>query len=405
MIKIISLGGSGEDSRNCFWVKSGTWSVLLDCGVRREIAAADVVYPALTREIAASLDAVIISHAHEDHTAALPYLYELGYRGAVYASPETAAMIPSYLSKWVEYVKQHGGTLPFDENNIAAIPYRPVSELPFPVVSGRDGHIVGGSWYLFDLDGKRLLYTGDLTYDSLLLEADPLPEADVLIIDSAYAGKHLIQKEQYEKLYEHARSVTEQRGKLLLPVPANGRGIDMLVYLSRFGLPLFAEEKIVRNAADLFRQEKWVKPGVRLSGDFIAVNKENRKDVLRDDCSGVYLFGDGMMTSAAAGEYFAAVRDDSRSRIIISGHSAKGTLANDLLREDYVREHHIQVPAEHLTIKVHNDEQDVLSLAARVRPKHAVLFHSKRPACETLIKSLTGMGIGTLCGVNIPLEI
>ena len=405
MINITSLGGSGEDSRNCFWIKSGTCSILLDCGVRREIASAGVVYPALTREIAASLDAVIISHAHEDHTAALPYLYELGYRGFVYASQETIGMIPSYLSKWVEYVKQHGGTLPFDEKNIAEIRYRPVDELPFPVRYGRDGHIIGGLWYLFDFDRKTLLYTGDLTYDSLLLEADPLPEADILIIDSAYAGKHLVQKDQYEKLYEHARSVFEQQGKLLLPVPANGRGIDMFVYLSRFGLPLYAEENIVRNTADLFRQEKWVKPGGKISGDFITVNKGNRKDVLRKECSGIYLFGDGMMTSAVSAEYFAAVREDSRSRIIISGHSAKGTLANDLLSLDFVREQNIQVSAERLTIKVHNDEQDVLGLVDKVRPEHVMLFHSRKSACETLIKTLDNKGIETVCDVLRALNI
>ena len=405
MINITSLGGSGEDSRNCFLVQNGNQSVLLDCGVRREIADAGVVYPALTREIAVSLDAVIISHAHEDHTAALPYLYELGYRGFVYASKETIGMIPSYLSKWVEYVKQHGGSLPFDKNNIGKIRYKPVDELPFPVRYGRDGHIIGGLWYLFDFDRKTLLYTGDLTYDSLLLEADPLPEADILIIDSAYAGKHLVQKDQYEKLYEHAHSVLEQQGKLLLPVPANGRGIDMFLYLSRFSLPLYAEENIVRNTADLFRQEKWVKLGGQLSGDFVSVNNYNRKDVLRKDCSGVYIFGDGMMTSAVSAEYFAAVRDDRRSRIIISGHSAKGTLANDLLSRDFVREQNIRVPAERLTIKVHNDEQDVLDLVDKVRPEHVMLFHSRKAACETLVRTLNNKGIGTVCEVLRTLNI
>ena len=73
MIKITSLGGSGEDSRNCFYVQGESFSFLLDCGVRREIADVSVVYPLLTEKIARSLDAVFLSHAHEDHTAALPY--------------------------------------------------------------------------------------------------------------------------------------------------------------------------------------------------------------------------------------------------------------------------------------------------------------------------------------------
>ena len=111
MIKIISLGGSGEDSRSCFLVQSENLSVLFDCGVRREIADVSRVYPLITKEIAENLDAVIISHAHEDHSAALPYLYALGYQGAVYASDETITLIPSYLRKWAQYVKSNNCVL------------------------------------------------------------------------------------------------------------------------------------------------------------------------------------------------------------------------------------------------------------------------------------------------------
>ena len=79
--RLISLGGSGEDCRSCFYLTGPKANILLDCGVRREIhSPASRVYPALTEEIARSLDAVFLSHAHEDHTAALPYLYKLGYR-------------------------------------------------------------------------------------------------------------------------------------------------------------------------------------------------------------------------------------------------------------------------------------------------------------------------------------
>lgn len=403
MVSITSLGGSGEDSRNCFLVRSGERCFLLDCGVRREIAEVSTVYPLLTEEIAKSLEAVIISHAHEDHTAALPYLYELGCRCPVYASPETIALIPSFLNKWIAYVKENGGELPFSEENAGKLSFRPISELPFPVRTGRDGHVIGGLWYRFELDGHSLLFTGDLTYDSLLLEADPLPEAEILIIDSAYAGKTLDQSAQYEKLLESARTVTAEGGKLLLPVPANGRGIDMLVYLSRFGLPLYAENNIIKNTAALAAEHAWIRPFSMPETGFTAVSGANRAELLAPDRPGVFLFGDGMMTSAVSAEYFAAVRDDKRSRVIISGHSAKGTLANRLLSEEFRRENRIQASAEHLTIKVHNDEADVLALTEKVRPGKVMLFHSKASACGSLLDKLSAMGIKALCGVGKPL--
>lgn len=404
MIKITSLGGSGEDSRNCFLVEFNGGSLLLDCGVRREIADVSRVYPGLTRQIAQNLSAVLISHAHEDHTAALPYLYELGYRGHIYASPETIGLVPPYLEKWCYYVRQKGGSLPFQEENIAKLSFRSVDELPFPVLTGRDGHIIGGLWYRLELGGKTLLYTGDLTYDSLMLEADPLPDADVLIIDSAYAGQVLDQDAQYEQLLRKAEMVSEAGGKLLLPVPANGRGIDMFVYLSRFGLPLYAESSIIKNTEELSKQLRWVKPFVLPVSGFTAVDKVNRSSVLEDG-SGVYLFGDGMMTSPVSRQYFDAVKGDSRSGVIISGHSAKGTLGNSLLHADFREQNGIKAFAEHLTIKVHNDEDDVLNLAEQVRPSSMMLFHAPKERCSGLIEKLSARGITTICEADRPLTV
>jgi len=405
MLKITSLGGCGEDSRNCFLLQYGGLSVLLDCGVRREIAEVSKVYPLLTEEIAVSLDAVILSHAHEDHTAALPYLYELGYRGEVYASAETISLTPPFLRKWVDYVKSSGGELPFREENIDSVRFRNIEDCPLSLSYGRDGHITGGLWYRFELDGQSLLYTGDLTYDSLLLQADPLPQAQTLVIDSAYADRHLDQAAQYRKLSETAREVTASGGKLLLPVPANGRGIDMFVYLSTFDLPLFVEENIVKNTKGLVQQQNWIKPFDFPRENYTVVSGSSRDELLGRMRAGVYLFGDGMMTTAASRKYFEAVRDDSRSRIIISGHSARGTLANQLLQRDFLIQNDIKAAAEQLTIKVHNDFDDVVSLVSTVRPENVMLFHCKRSGCEALAEKLTGQGINVLSNVGQQYQI
>ena len=405
MIRVTSLGGSGEDSRNCFLAEIGEHTVLLDCGVRREIADVSVVYPLLTRETAKRLDAVVISHAHEDHTAALPYLYELGYRGPVYASPETIALIPSFLKKWIGYVRHNKGTLPFDHNNADRICFRPVSEFPYPLVCGRDGHVEGGLWFRFEADGRSLLYTGDLTYDSLLLEADPLPEADLLVIDSAYAGKQLVQRDQYARLLETARRVTANGGRLLLPVPVNGRGIDMLVYLSRFGLPLYAEKNIIKNTALLAEAKDWIRPFEMPEAGFTPVSDANRSALLASGAPGIFLFGDGMLTSDISAEYLAGVLPDPRSEVIISGHSAKGTPASDLQSEDFRKEYGVLAAVSRLTIKVHNDEADVLSLVSRVRPEKVMLFHSRADACTGLADKLTAQGIPAVCALGQPLTV
>ena len=393
MIKIRSLGGSGEDSRNCFLLETSNHTFLLDCGVRREIADISRVYPSLTPEIALKLDAVLLSHAHEDHTAALPYLYELGYRGKIYAHEETIRSTPAFLHKWTDYVKKNGGILPYDEDNIERLSFEKIEHFPYEISYGKNGHMVGGLWYLFSSGDKRILYTGDYTDDSLLLKTDPLPKADVLIIDSAYASRHLKQNEQYHTLYELAEKTVFKGGCLFLPVPANGRGIDMMEYLKHYDLPLYAESVIPVNAEKLFGRTEWLRDYERSDRQVIRVDDGNRREILENGPCGIFLFPDGMMTAPVSGQYYEAGKTRADSLLIISGHTAKGTLGNDLLQESFRKEHGVSMSVLPLTIKVHNDEEDVLRLVKETQAGKVLLFHSKKERCISLMQRLSNIGI------------
>ena len=218
--------------------------------------------------------------------------------------------------------------------------------------------------------------------------------------------RHLNQDSQYNKLVEEARQVTAKGGKLLLPVPANGRGIDMFVYLSQFDLPIFIEENIVKNTQALVSKKYWAKDFEVPQENYTIVNNKNRAAILESGQPGVYIFGDGMMTSAAAQQYFEAEKNNSGCQIIISGHSAQGTPANLLLQEEFIRQNNIQASAEQLTIKVHNDYDDVLRLVGQVKPKYIMLFHCKKEACTSLIGKLSETtDKGIVCDVNQPITI
>ena len=116
----------------------------------------------IQQEQVPKLDAVFLSHAHEDHSVAIPLLYRLGYQGEVWTTRETAAQLTAYFASWKEYTARAGVELPYMEEDQLAIRYRYLEEeaekltwfeaLPgVEIMWGRSGHMVGAVWFWYRL--------------------------------------------------------------------------------------------------------------------------------------------------------------------------------------------------------------------------------------------------------------
>ena len=455
-IAVTSLGGSGEEARNCFLLEAGNHTVLLDCGVRREaLGEFDRVYPALTREIAGRLTAVFLSHAHEDHVAALPYLYELGYRGNVYGTEETIRLARGFMKKWADFVTSAGGRLPFSVETMNRVAFSTISlgsqvVEGLSVTAGRSGHMLGSCWLRFEHGGKSLLYTGDMTLAGRLLATDLPPESDGAVVDCAYAGRTLSQAGQYDALVDLTEEVAAGGGKLLLPVPPNGRGSDILLHLCENlrGVPVYAEANVAALCGELLKERKWLRADVcgRISGageesngaglpcgriDAVAlpcgqidavglpcgrIDAMNRANTFTNAISlpdvqsrslalsapgpAVYLTGDGMMSGLVAAAYFEALKGDARNCILITGHTARSALGSRIFEPAFRAQAGLAARAERLTIKVHLDDQDVIALNRSVRAKKILLFHAPLENTRELTGKLRNLGVDARCGLE-----
>lgn len=435
-IAVTSLGGSGEEARNCFLLEAGNHAVLLDCGVRREaLGEFDRVYPALTREIAGRLTAVFLSHAHEDHVAALPYLYELGYRGNVYGTEETIRLAGGFMKKWVDFVAAAGGRFPFSVETMKRVAFSAISlgsqvVEGLSVTAGRSGHMLGSCWLRFEYGGKSLLYTGDMTLAGRLLATDLPPESDGAVVDCAYAGRVLSQAGQYGALVGLAEEVAAGGGKLLLPVPPNGRGSDILLHLCENlrGVPVYAEANVAALCVELLKERKWLRAdvggrineageqpnGMGLPGDRIdAVSRAetyinatiipdgpSRSLALSAPGPAVYLTGDGMMSSPAAAAYFEALKGDARNCLLITGHTARSALGSRIFDPAFRAQAGVAARAQRLTIKVHLDDRDVIALNRSVRAKKILLFHAPLENTRELTGKLQNLGVDARCGLE-----
>ncbi|WP_260871187.1 MBL fold metallo-hydrolase [Paenibacillus xylanexedens] len=180
MIKLNVWGGAGEHGRSAYLLSGSNFRLLLDCGVKKEGTGE---YPLIEPEIVPQLDAVLLSHAHEDHSVAIPLLYKMGYQGEVWTTRETRAQLRTYFANWRRFVERVGEELPYDEADEQAIRYRYLEDEgvsqtwfePIPEVKvmwGRSGHLAGSVWFGLEVEAKRIFYSGDYTSESMLLQED-----------------------------------------------------------------------------------------------------------------------------------------------------------------------------------------------------------------------------------------
>lgn len=408
MIKLYSLGGSGENGRNCYAIEWSEGIILLDCGVKREINENGVGdYPVLTKELVSKLKFVLLSHAHEDHSASLPLIYSMGYRGKVYASSPTANSTPNFMNKWKNFVKENNGVIPFSEEDVAKVEFETLNIGlnnidGVEITVGRSGHVVGGIWFIVNVEGKKIFYSGDIVSEPMLLHNDKPSQVDAAILNCAYAGKILKQSQQYEILLNSVKETLSIGGKAVLPLPPNGRGCDIYKFLCENikDIPLYVDKEIIDNYKKLSDMTEWVK---NIDGSLVSENvvciatMEDREEVCLKDEPAIILTQDGMLTAVQGKYYFERLKEDSRNKVIITGHAAKGTIGAEIFNEEYSINNSVNLQKDHIIFKVHFDDVDVMKFNNYLKSKTIILFHSNKEKTVNVISNLNEAGVKAMC--------
>ncbi|WP_165452785.1 MBL fold metallo-hydrolase [Paenibacillus thalictri] len=417
MIHATVWGGAGEHGRSSYFIRSQAVSVLFDCGVKKE---GDGVYPNIVPQDAAALTAVFLSHAHEDHSIALPLLYKFGYTGVVWTTRATAAQLPPYFAAWSAYAASRSAELPYDEDDVAAIRFAYLDDAAAPgewfeagpnlrVCWGRSGHMLGAVWLMAEMDGERVFFSGDYTAESLLLGSDAPPQlsgkdAPLLgLVDAAYGTDGESQMTKLERLAEVLAETVRQGGIALLPVPVYGRGQELLVWLTE-RYPdrcLWVEGEIVDGLRQLLSKPGLLREGAverakrALScGRLYRIDSlEERERALASGENGIVLTNDGMMQSAKAQWYYRKLCGSPANAVVLTGHLAAGSFGKNLLETESAKANP-QEAARVLMLrwKVHQGIGDVRSMLNRVNCEHTVLVHASREATDRLTEALTGEG-------------
>jgi metallo-beta-lactamase family protein len=265
--------------------------LLLDCGLyqghRKDTYSRNRDFPFDP----AGVDAVILSHAHIDHSGNLPNLVGQGYGGPIHATYATRGMtdmmtrdaghIQEEDAAYINKKRRRKGQEPIEPLYTAADAERATRQLaghaydetfePIPGVQARfveAGHILGSAGVVLDIDDEghkiRLMFSGDIGRVGLPLLRDPvLPDAvDYLIMECTYGDRlHDAPDKAYEALHEVASQTFKRGGKLIIPAFAVGRTQSLVFYLHQMiernelpSIPVFVDSPLAINVTALYRE-------------------------------------------------------------------------------------------------------------------------------------------------------
>jgi metallo-beta-lactamase family protein len=427
-------------------------NLLLECGFyqgkRQESYERNSNFPFAPDKV----DAIILSHAHIDHSGNLPNLVKQGYRGPIYTTPATAHLANIMLidsghiqEADVEFVnkrRQKKSEPPIpplytqEEAAMVAQHFNPVhyeqTFEPIPGVSARildAGHILGSGAVVLDLEEKghkwRVWFSGDIGRRDLPLLRDPvLPDwADTLIMECTYGDKpHENPEVAYEELREVVGKTIRRGGKVIIPAFAVGRTQEIVYALHQMfadgrlpAVPVYVDSPLAVNASDIFKMHpecfdeetkafiKADKHHSALGFDRLTYTRSveeskalnNRKDPM------VIISASGMAETGRILHHLRNNISNPKNTILIVSWQAPYTLGRRLAdREKKVRifgEEHV-VKAEVATIgglSSHGGQKFLTEYALRVkgRAKQVFLVHGEPKPAEALTEKLVEAGM------------
>lgn len=429
-VNITFLGGSGTVTGSKYLVSHAGQQLLVDCGLFQGFKQLRLRNWSPLPVPASEVDAVLLTHAHLDHSGYLPLMYRQGYRGKVHATAATcdlcAILLPDsghLQEEDAAFLNRHGYTKhapaqPLYSKHDALLSLHllhPVSwGKPFAPLPGWQatftsaGHILGASSILLEVAGRRILFSGDVGRpDDLIMNPPaPPPEADTVLIESTYGNRSHPHDDLMSELATAIKRVAARGGVAVVPVFAVGRAQAVLHAIARLkaagsiphGLPIFLDSPMAVHTTELYVRHAGLH---RLEGaDLQALQHvatmvetpEQSKALANRHGPMVILAASGMATGGRVLHHLARYLPDHRNMVVLTGFQAAGTRGATLASGSrFVRLHGQDVPvqAEVVQLQSSSAHADGTQLVDWLRqmtrpPQQVYVVHGEPEASDQL---------------------
>ena len=447
-VSLLTLGGFSQVGRSCMLLTTHESKILIDCGVNPGARNPQEAYPRLdwTNITLDDLDAVVISHAHLDHTGFLPALFKYGYKGPVYCSEPTLPMMNLIQLDAIKVAAAQGKIPLYSERDVKqlmkqtiTLPYGTVTDISpdIKLVLSNAGHILGSASCHFHIGNgdHNFVYTGDLKYGkTILLESASwnFPRVETLLIESTYGAKEDIQPTREEVEAVFIKSVNEtlrNGGKVLIPIPAVGRAQELMMVIDQYmkaGQIVESSvfmEGMIQEATSIheaypeylareLRQKILETDDNPFDSEYFTniEHTDAREEPLREGPC-IIIATSGMLEGGPVLEYFKNIAPIQKNKILFVSYQVNGTMGRRVLdgarqvsivgKEGKIEVININCSTEKLDgFSGHSDYNQLMSFVHKLRPKlrRVIVNHGERRKCENLSASIHRMfRIATVC--------
>jgi len=429
MLTFTSLGGAGTVTGSKHLLTLGDHRILVDCGLfqglknLREQNWEPLAVPPQ------SIDAVVLTHAHLDHSGYLPRLVREGFRGPIYCTPATRDVAELILrdsahlqEKDAEYANRkgfskHSPALPLYTTHevertmdfFRTVEFGREFKLPgnATLTFRRAGHILGAATASIAWQGTRLAFSGDLgRYDDpVMFDPEPIKEADYIVVESTYGDRLHDAADPIEQLSDIIDRTVKRGGTVVIPAFAVGRAQSLAYYLWRLkrarrlpAIPIYLDSPMAISASVLMGKHM---EDHRLAPDVcheigrmitLAESVEDSKAITASAFPKIVISASGMATGGRVLHHLAAFAPNHRNTILFSGYQAAGTRGRAMLegaREIRIHGQWVPVEAETTelpTLSAHADANGIMRWLRGFEhaPTKVLIVHGEPQAADTL---------------------
>jgi len=443
------LGAAGTVTGSMHLVSAGGRRVLLDAGLfqgEKELRQRN--WSERLQE-PRTLDAIVLSHAHIDHTGYLPLLVRQGFRGPIYCTASTAdllqVMLPDSASLQEEEAERanrkgysrHHPALPLytvqdAQATLELVQRRPYGK-PFPVIGGkgqkrkgisarfrRAGHILGAASVELYVEAtapaRRVVFSGDLGRwgRPILEDPEPVPEADVLLLESTY-GDRVHPPGAEEELGRIVREAAARGGALLVPAFAVGRTQELIWMLQQLeaerrspSLPIYLDSPMANAVTDIYSRhpedhDAAMSRRVQAGTDPLQTGRVRETHTVQDSRAlnrlqgpVIIISASGMATGGRILHHLDQRLGDARTTVLLVGFQAAGTRGRALKEGArtlrlFGRDVPVAARVEVLdALSAHADREELLRWASGFErpPRRTYLVHGEPAAAQSLAAAL-----------------